>query len=877
MKRIIRILLLSVLLLSFVPASISVYAETASEYTDAYRLVNALNILKPADESEEFNGNMIVLRKEFISAVMNAYGPSRVSTNGISLSFKDVDINDKYYNDIASAVSMDIMHGCSADSFAPDQPITILQASKVLVHALGYDIQAYYKGGYPFGYSLVAKELGLTNGFSEYNFDDYLTINNFAKLLINFLKCYPYEANGIENEDFLYKRSYYTFAETHLKLKYATGVVMGNYETMLADHPDLSEGEIFINGTVYNYDGVTEDLIGRCVNYFYSVDDLTKNDIAAITIRDEYYKEFSISSDEIINADANGISYEETDFVKSISLTGKLKYVYNGKMVLSFDFNTVKSADACFINFVNNNSDAGYDIVFINNYDTIVVEGFSVESGVITDKQTSFNGAVSGDLSGVKTLVLDKDKDVVVFNKNKELVPQESIKSNNVISYYENDTVIKIFLSDAKKEFTASGVEDDCIIADGELVPLASSVNTANIKYGKLYTGSLDVFGRIVYLKEGASEDYQIAYLISAKAAQSEFDESYYKFFTEQGVFETLVPAKVFLVNGTQQSRYALPLALFTDVPQQDGSTVFEFTRQLVKFKKTNDGLLKEIITADTTIGTDGSDFFKGKTLENKALDRFGTYVTWAGVVNADASTLVFRVPSDKTATDESLFEIVPVSRLGIQSYNLDCYYTDIDSQMADILVIKNNLDVITFDSNAGVVLSKSQIVDSDKVPAYKFNLLVNNAEVSVIVKSELNSVASAIDKGDVIRYAVNEAGLVADIKHIYDSSAKSYLLNDNPSHGFISSEREGYGRLVKVSDDFARITFNEFDKVYTPLETYSLDSYNLSNAKITVVRELANGTRIIKAGTPADVLSGDMAVIVTRSNIFKAFVVIKR
>lgn len=872
MKKIISLLLAFVMVLSVVTVS---YAETVTDesYTDAYRLVTQLGLIEDADENEEFNENMIVLRKDFVSAVINAYGDMAVESSKVVLSFKDVETTSPYYEKIATAVAMDIMHGYSADSFAPDEPISGIQAVKVLIHALGYDIQAYYKGGYPTGYSVVAKELGLLNGLSDFNFNDYLTVKNFARILINFLRTYPYEANGIKGEDLVYTHSKENFGEKHLKLQYGAGIVTGNSETMLADHEDLDEGYIFINNTVYNYGRYDDEFIGRYVEYFFSVDELSENKIKAITKKDKYEEEFVLSSDEIVSVNGNRLNYEENGSIKTVSYAADAKIVYNGEMLLSYDFNNVSAFDTCFITFVENNGASGYDVVFVNNYDTVVVDNHSIDKGIITDMDSTFKNSVNNQNAIKKLDISDsKNKEVIVIDKNGNFIDKTSIVKGDIISFYENSRVIKIFVSKDIRDIRSEYTEDKYFVSEDTYYRISGCVpDVSEIEPNTLYTVYFDVFERAVYFVEGISDYYRLGYLISHKPAANQFKDTYYKIYSEKGEFETLVQDENFFVNGTSYKSSATP----PEVLDGDGN----FKRQLIKYKKTDDGKLKEILTADTTIGEEGSSFFAGPSI-NTALDKmYGntySFVTWGGIVNADAHTVIFSVPSDLNVTDESKFDIVPYDRLKVLTYKLDSYYTNIDSQAADAIVNYTNVDIVNFDCNAGIVVSRTGAKNSEGDSVYKLKLLVNNVETDLVCSAELNSVVSAIDKGDVLRYEVDEAGVVADIRHIYDASEKTYLLSSNPSYSaYVSSVRESYGKVVKISNDFIRVSY-DIDKTYTPLSAFSLESYHIPKFKVTVVKNLGNGKIHVEAGDITDIDTGDKVVIVTRSSTGKALAVIK-
>lgn len=872
MKKIISLLLAVSMILSVSVISFS-ETETSEEYTDAYRLVVELGILDAVDQSEEFNENMVVLRKDFVSAIINAYGNAASLTAKTQLSFKDVETNSPYYEKIAAAVSMNIMHGYSAESFAPDSPITGIQAAKVLIHALGYDIQAYYKGGYPTGYSLVAKELGLTSGISDFNFNDYLTIGNFARLLINFLRTYPYEANGIKGEDLVYTHSTENFGEKYLEIQYGAGVVMGNSETMLADHAALYEGELYINSTVYNYGRYDDKYIGRYVEYFFSVNDITENKIVAITRKDKYNDDYILSADDIISVSGNRIGYGENGIMKNISCSSDAKIVYNGELCLYYDFNNVLNFETCFITFAENDGDGGYDVVFINNYDTIVVDNHSLDKGIITDMESTFLNSVNTQTAIKKLDISDsKNKEIIVVDKDGNIVDKTAIVKGDIISFYENASTIKIHLSKDIRDLKSDYTEDKYFISAGEYYRISGCVDDiSKIEPNTLYTVYFDVFDRAVYFVEGISDYYRLGYLVSHKSAENQFKDTLYKIFTSTGDFETLVQDENFYVNGSLYKSSSVPAVLL------DQDSVLK--RQLIKYKKTDEGKLKEIITADLTVGEDGSGFFTGPTL-NTALEKMYSsvysYVTWGGIVNADASTIIFSVPSDATVTDESQFDIVPFDRLKVLTYKLDSYYTNVDSQVADAIVNYTNVDVVNFDSNAGVIKSKVKAVNSEGDSIYKLNILVNNADMQLICTPEVNADAEKLDEGDVLRYEVNKKGEAANLRLIYDSSEKSYVLSSNPSYSaYVSSVREAYGKVVKMNEGFVRVSY-DLEQSYTPVSSYNLESHHLSKFKITVVKELNNGKVIVEAGDESDIDIGDRVVIVTRSGTGKVFAVIK-
>ena len=52
--------------------------------------------------------------------------------------------------------------GIGNGMFGPEDPVTYEQAVKMIVSALGYDLVANNKGGYPTGYLAVASSEGIT-------------------------------------------------------------------------------------------------------------------------------------------------------------------------------------------------------------------------------------------------------------------------------------------------------------------------------------------------------------------------------------------------------------------------------------------------------------------------------------------------------------------------------------------------------------------------------------------------------------------------------------------------------------------------------------------------------------------------------------------
>ena len=88
--------------------------------------------------------------------------------------FSDVPDSHPHQGAIDLLYALNLVNGAQdggSVAFEPDVPITLLQASKILVNALGYYSQAEEAGGYPGGYQTTANRLHLYNGCLLYTSD----------------------------------------------------------------------------------------------------------------------------------------------------------------------------------------------------------------------------------------------------------------------------------------------------------------------------------------------------------------------------------------------------------------------------------------------------------------------------------------------------------------------------------------------------------------------------------------------------------------------------------------------------------------------------------------------------------------------------------
>ena len=100
--------------------------------------------------SENFDPEALVPRGQAAQMLVCLLGLQDQA--GGQSSFADVPANDIHSGAIQIAAKFGFLNGYSDGNYYPDKAITMTQAAKMLVSALGYDFTAVQYGGYPGGY-----------------------------------------------------------------------------------------------------------------------------------------------------------------------------------------------------------------------------------------------------------------------------------------------------------------------------------------------------------------------------------------------------------------------------------------------------------------------------------------------------------------------------------------------------------------------------------------------------------------------------------------------------------------------------------------------------------------------------------------------------
>lgn len=313
------------------------------------------------------------------------------------LLFYDVDKDHPCFTEISTGAANGYMVGFSDGKFYPDKTITVNEAIKTFVNALGYELPAENRGGYPNGYIMTAHSIGLleniNTGVNELNYEDY------TKFLENALECNIYEIS-YDGQSVRYEESDKVNAlqkfrdiikvRTTVTANAVTGLESVSDKTSNSDYVKLNGEEVLTGETnIADYIGYAveayiyyedEDAVGEVK--FFNID--RKNN--TIIVDAEYI--YDDSSD----FSAYNFVYEtESGRTKNIKITSDTSIIYNGAAKPEYSKDDL-IPEIGNVTLIDSNNDGTVDCIsiFKAEMEIIVDYASSKDDGIsISDKKDS--------------------------------------------------------------------------------------------------------------------------------------------------------------------------------------------------------------------------------------------------------------------------------------------------------------------------------------------------------------------------------------------------------------------------------------------------------------------------------------------------------
>ena len=432
--------------------------NTACFANDRAGLLSDMNILKLWDTSD-FKDNRYVTKDEFAKLLAEA------------LKMGDYNFNLLYPHDYIEAP----------------------EALKMVISALDYEPMAEAKG-----YLAVAADYRLT---SNVNLQGYLTRKSVVSLIYNILSSElmvrdSYQASGIS-----YKKADKNLFERIWDVKRVRGII-----TEVSDTYVKIDGASYISGysDAHNY-------LFMQVDCYYTIDEKR-----VVYINPSEYTELLIKSYDVLDSGTNFIEYEKNDKVQRISykeiVKNNLKTAYTPGIF---------STPSTHIMAISSQGNSVYDLVFIYEYETYVVD--YTENGIIyplfKDGANSFFGTASIDTENVR-----------LYDKNNEPLEADDLLLYDVIEV-SGDTIRVVSETDMG---IISEMTDEGIYINEKLYEYADDRSFFGLfNIGDELTVYIDIDGRIAAYKKSAEILY--GYLADFTYEKDINNRLLLKIYTENG------------------------------------------------------------------------------------------------------------------------------------------------------------------------------------------------------------------------------------------------------------------------------------------------------------------------------------------------------
>ena len=726
--------------------------------SEAVDILSNLNILTGFEDGT-FRPDETVTRAQMAAIICRTLGYEDQAQSSMgSTVFNDVAADHWASGYVNVAQAQQIINGYGDGNYGPEDLVTYEQAVKMIVSALGYDLAAASKGGYPTGYLAIASAKGITKNANG-RVGDAAARGTIAVLVYNSLDVELMEQGewGTDGTDKFYEVDK-TVLSWYLDVDKVEGVVtqvpslslVSGYDADAVPQATINGNEIFLNkkGAVYS-ETVDSSLVdadsyfGKTVVAYISEDvdpEIGRKVIYAISEKQGRNDSISLAGAELIKntdnatlfANTGEISYKENGSTKTVELDDAAKVYVNSKHESSYNGTNTSTSDLAgmlatggSVELIDNDNDYKYDY--------ILVERYSYEATIKT--VTEDNGVymfTTYTTAGLDDIDEDDDDRLVIVYKDGARVAAKDLAAEDTVSVVEIHKDVQVLYASSASvtgAVTSYSTEDNTVEIAGteyDLSPLATKKTASLLKNeeGKFY---LNVDGLISHNETSAMGNSNYGLVLAVYNETVAGTASYF--------------AQVALTDGTIAE---YKLAKNAQLLAADNSIVKELENQsgTVGYKaSTAVDTAAELALA---LAQAGNGFYNGSTngatlLAATALDADGEVVK-TKIANAADAVLNFSIKDGEIRKVKEL-EGAPQSYSGNKSYDADAMvYGAVEFDEATVVFNIDYTIETEIDEDMIEVGAVADFFEDDE--AYTFSALDIDAQTSVapiVVGHKLN------------------------------------------------------------------------------------------------------------------------------------------
>ena len=819
-----RKLISAALVLAMLLTSASIGALAYSDVDESSSVSEAVGILSNLKiftgfEDGTFRLNDTVTRAQMAAIVCRMLGyESQAESSSGSTVFTDVPANHWASGYINVAQQMGIINGYGGGLFGPEDKVTYEQAVKMVVCALGYDLVAQGKGGYPTGYLSVASSEGITKN-SKGSVGEPAKRSTLVMLVYNSLEVRLFDQSSwTTNGSDEYKKTDDTVLSKYLGVQRWEGVVTDVPYTSYADKDYRAKDTpyITIDGFYKKYSNGSEikvdddspkradcslvdagQYFGKKVIAYIgdSEDDDTGHYMVyAISEKTNGNTVTKLSSTQLVDSSdkewntKGQISYRKVGSSKvyDLDLDSKVRFYVNYSRESRLD---EKSSTSNLESYIEN----GGSITAVSNdndddIEYVIVEAFD-EEGVI-ESVNKDGGYYSYDLytGALDDIDTDDDDELTIVYRDGSLSSVSKLDDGDTVSTVKIGKNVRLLYASSKTvtgSVSAYDKEENTVYIGGtdyDISPLFGK--TASSLKDEEGTFFLNVNGQIAYNESDSVSSGNYGFVLAVDYSG--------------GISDGYV-AQVALADGTI-AEYFLnsKVKMYDDEGNTLASNDAKVAEKLAVMADGNTSVKAR--TSYTTVGNAKDMVFKF-TVKNGRISKIkelpgGSYTGYLksntkkydaesmsyGSVEFDKDTVVFSVDcaySDSSTTrikddDVSIGKVSKFFGDGEDGYTFVAL--DEDGGTYGAVIGFELSSSVPEDSDAVIIKSIKSVTYNDD-DAVRITGIRGGKEVSFIIYDENNNFAwndnpEALEKGDVILVSAADSNdVVSDFKLLYKAS----------------------------------------------------------------------------------------------------------